>query len=80
MKERFAFKCWNCNRKYTLFKEITNQQELIVPCPFCNVEAVVRLKPYKKEVKAVLKGDVDDGQSIGDGYQFPEIIPTQKRE
>jgi DNA-directed RNA polymerase subunit RPC12/RpoP len=80
MEKRFAFKCWNCKRKYTLFKGITNQQELIVPCPFCNAEGVVKLEPYKKEKKTVLKGDGDGDQSIGYEYQFPEVIPTQKPE
>jgi DNA-directed RNA polymerase subunit RPC12/RpoP len=80
MKKRFYFKCWNCKRKYSLFKEITSQQELIVPCPFCNEEAVVKLEPYKKEKKSVLKGDAGGGQAIGYEYQFPEVIPTQKPE
>lgn len=80
MKNRFTFKCWNCKKKYTLFKEITDQQELIVPCPFCNEEAVVKLEPYKKKPKTVLRGDADEDRSIGYEYQFPEVIPTQKQD
>jgi hypothetical protein len=80
MKKRLSFKCWNCRRKYSLFSEITNQQELIVPCPFCDAEAVVQLEPFKKERKSVLKGDGDADQSTGYEYQFPEVIPTQKPE
>lgn len=78
MKKRFAFKCWNCKRKYTLFKEITDEQELIVPCPYCNEEAIVKLDPYKKKKKTVMRGN--DDQEIGYEYDFPEIIPTQKPE
>ena len=78
MKKRFAFRCWNCQREYTLFKEITSQQELIVACPFCDEEAVVKLEPYRKEKKTVLKGVADGGQAIGYEYQFPGVIPTQK--
>ncbi len=80
MKKRFTFKCWNCKRKYTLFKEITDQQVLIVPCPFCDEEAVVKLDPFKKEIKPVLKRETDGDQSVGYEYQFPEVIPTQKPE
>ena len=80
MKKRIAFECWKCRREYTLFKEITNQQELIVGCPFCNKEAVVTLEPYRKKIITVLKGDPDGEQAIGYEYQFPDVIPTQKRE
>ena len=78
MKKRFAFKCWNCDRKYTLFKEITEEQELIVPCPFCNAEAVVKLEPFKKKKKSVMRGEGDPDQSVGYEYDFPEVIPTEK--
>ena len=78
MKKRFDFKCWNCQRKYSLFKEITDQQELIVPCPYCNEEAVVKLQPYRKEIKSIYKGDAGGAQPQGYEYQFPDLIPTQK--
>jgi len=78
MKKRFAFKCWSCNRKYTLSKEITDKQELIVACPFCNAEAVVKLESYKKKSKSILRGDTDNEQAIGYEYQFPDVIPTQR--
>lgn len=80
MKKRFAFKCWNCSREYTLFKEITDQQELIVPCPFCNAEAVVKLESFKKKMKTVMRGEGDDDSLPGFEYDFPAVIPTQKPE
>ena len=78
MGKRYTFKCWNCHRTYTLFKEITNEQELIVPCPFCAAEAVVKLAPYKKKKIPVMKGKGDAEQAVGFDYDFPEVIPTQK--
>lgn len=78
MKKRLAFKCWNCKRSYTLFKEITEEQELIVPCPYCNAEAVVKLEPFKKKTIPTLRKAGDDEQSIGYEYDFPAVIPTQK--
>ena len=78
MEKRLVFRCWNCGRKYSLFKEITNQQELIVACPFCNKEAVVKLEIHRK--KSVLKGVADGEQALGYEYQFPDVIPTEKPE
>lgn len=80
MKKRFKFQCWNCPKTYTLFREITDQQELIVACPYCNVDAVVDLNPFRKEKKTVLRGESDDEQSLGVKLQLPEILPTQKPE
>ncbi len=80
MKARLTFKCWNekCKRTYSLFKEITDEQELIVACPFCRAEAVVRLDPFKQDKKSVFKGDGDDAQALGHAYHFPDVIPTEK--
>lgn len=82
MKKRFTFKCWNetCKRTYTLFKEITKEQELIVACPFCHAEGVVKLEPFRKKKTTVLRGDADDEQFIGFEYDLPEVIPTQNPE
>lgn len=77
MKKRFAFKCWNCNRKYTLFKVITEEQELIVACPYCHAEGVVKLGTIPKKM-IILKGAGDEAASPGFEYDFPEVIPTQK--
>jgi DNA-directed RNA polymerase subunit RPC12/RpoP len=82
MKKRYTFLCWNndCKRKYTLFREITKEQVVTVACPYCNVEAVVDLKPYRKEKKTVMRGDDNDEQSLGFELELPDIIPTQKPE
>lgn len=61
-----------------MFKEITSQQELIVPCPYCKAEAVVKLEPYRQEKKSILRGDAEGDQAIGYEYHFPEVIPTRK--
>ena len=78
MGKRLSFKCWNCKRTYSLFKEITNQQELIVPCPFCNKEAVVKLEIHRK--KTVMRGTAATEQAMGYEYEFPDVIPTQQPE
>jgi len=80
MEDRFTFQCWSCKRNYTLWKEITVEQELIVQCPYCSAEAIVKLEPFKKVTKTVMRGAGDDEQSIGHEYDFPAVIPTQKPE
>lgn len=76
MKKRFTFKCWNCNRKFSLFMEITEQQTLTVFCPFCDSECLVDLKPYPPK-KVVLRGEGESEQGTEE-RELPEVLPTQK--
>jgi len=78
MKKRFTFKCWNCPKTYTLFREISTEQVLTVACPFCNAEGVVNLKPYPKK-KMIVRGESDVEQKIEE-LELPDILPTQKPE
>lgn len=76
---RLTFECWSCKRTYTLMpSQITDKQELIVPCPYCEAEAVVKIDPFKKKIIPALKGGED--QAVGFDYDFPKLIPTQKPE
>ena len=80
MKKRLAFKCWNtkCKRTYTLFCELTDEQVIMVACPYCNAEAKVDLKPYR--TKRVFRGENAAGQSPGDELQLPDVLPTLQPE
>jgi len=79
MGHRYTFKCWNCQRDYTLFREITDQQTLAVACPYCYADGVVDLQPFRKENKVVLlRGEAEKDQPRIVELQLPEIIPTQK--
>lgn len=80
MKKRFTFKCWNCSKTYTLFREITDEQKLSVACPYCNAEGVVDLKPYLKKKKTVMRGENDTEQSLGEELDLPDILQSQKPE
>lgn len=79
MNKRFTFKCWNCLRTYTLFREISWHLELIVACPYCNEEAVVDLTPFRKKTKAVVR-DEETEQSFGIDLQLPDVLLAQKPE
>ncbi len=77
--KRLKFKCWNCKRNYSLWREILEEQVLAVACPYCNADGVVDLKPYRKEIKTVLKGK-HSKESLGDELVLPDILPTQKNQ
>jgi DNA-directed RNA polymerase subunit RPC12/RpoP len=79
MKKRFTFQCWNCQETYTLFREITKGQVIIVACPYCNREAVFDPSPYpkKKEIVA-LRGEGDTEREIEE-LDLPDVLPTQKK-
>ena len=81
MEKRFTFKCWNhdCQRTYTLLREITDQQELIVACPYCNKEGVVRLSKFpRKKIVPIVRGEEKAGQTLGEELVLPDIIPTHE--
>lgn len=75
MKKRQKFNCWNCHRNFSLLMEITDQQTLVVPCPFCAAECVVELTPhYKKET---MRGESQDAPEALD---LPDVLPTKSKE
>lgn len=78
MKKRFTFQCWKCKRKFSLFMEITDQQTLIVFCPFCDAECVVDLRPYPPK-KVILRKEGGAEREIEE-RELPEILPTQEPE
>jgi hypothetical protein len=85
MKKRLCFKCWNCGKEYTLFKPVAGGQVMIVACPFCNLEGVVNLEPYKKKKVQLMRSLASPVQAVGTGDQpaemvFPEVIPTQEKD
>lgn len=81
MNKTLKFQCWNCPKVYFQSLEITDQQEIIIACPYCKAEAVVNLRPYYKRLKTVLKREEDDQTHLEEGeagFQFPEVFPTRK--
>lgn len=79
MRKRLALQCWNCPKTYFQSLEITDQQKIAVVCSYCNAEAVVDLRPYRKEIKAVMRGENNDMQN-NEEIRFPDVLPTRKPE
>ena len=77
MNKRLKLQCWNCPKTYFETLEITDQQEVIVRCPYCRAEAVVNLKPYRKQTRTVFRGENKDTQS-SEELQLPDVLPTSE--
>lgn len=80
MEKRLKFRCWKCERIYSLFMEFTAGQQLLVACPFCAAEAVADLDPIPKQTIQVMKGDQETQPTVHIELQLPEILPTKPRQ
>jgi hypothetical protein len=84
MKKRLKFRCWSCEREYSMTRAIEGKPELIVACPYCEQEGAVDLSRYRTTVRNVFRGDIaPDSQGVAASagepaasYDFPELIPT----
>ena len=72
---RLKFKCWNCPRKYTLLRPLSEDLKLFVACPYCGKEAMVDLAPYKTTID-VLKSGAPAGETGAFELKLPKILPT----
>ena len=83
MNKRLKLQCWNCPKTYFEILEITDQQEVIVKCPYCRAEAVVDLRPYyRKKIVTVMRHiDLRTPSSEGnEELNLPDVLPTRKPE
>ena len=78
MKQRLKYRCWNCERVFSLFLEIDEKPDILSECPYCNVDVFIELEPYRDKLQIVFRNrsSADSEHLAGDA--FPEIIPTQK--
>lgn len=77
MTKRYKFQCWNCPKVYFQPLDITDQQQLIVACPYCHAEALVDLNPYHNQTKIVIRGENQNTQS-DEELQLPHVLPTRE--
>lgn len=76
MKKRFTFQCWNCQRSYSLYREITPKRVITVACPFCGREAVFDPNPYPAE-KVILR-NAGEAEAETEELVLPEVLSTRK--
>ena len=79
MSKRLKLQCWSCPKTYLEKVEITDQQEIIVRCPYCKAEAMVNLRPYLKKTITIMRGDNKDQLNEGE-LQLPDVLPTRERQ
>lgn len=80
MKKRLTFRCGKCTRTFSFTKELTDEQELLFTCPFCNAELVLRLEPFRKKKITVLRGAGTHSQPDEWEYVFPDVISAELRD
>ncbi|MCB9420186.1 MAG: hypothetical protein H6667_10290 [Ardenticatenaceae bacterium] len=76
MEKRIKFKCWNCQREYSLLQQVEGNPKLFVECPFCGAEGIADLAPYRTKNTTVMRG----GEGDIPGFSLPDVLPTRPRE
>ena len=82
MKKRLEFECWNCEKTYSLLREIGEGNPILsVACPFCGEEGMVDLAPFpRKKVDEIYRKDSPQSITVGETvYDLPDILPTQPK-
>ncbi len=80
--KRFDFRCWKCNKAYSIFKEVKldpekeNEQKIKVACPFCGESAVADFFPHRSKKKFILRNSDAKEESFSYEYNLPKILPT----
>ena len=80
IKERLTFKCWNCQREFSLYIEEETEPKLMKECPYCGETCVVDLNPYRDNVDGVFRGSSTNQDGPEHTFTFPDIIPTSEPE
>lgn len=77
MEKQLKFQCWQCDRVFTLLKDIEGQPSLIVECTFCAAEAEVDLAPYRETAVSIQKSIDLDALEAGEFIDLPDdALPT----
>ncbi len=76
MKKRLTFKCWNCQREYSLTLDLEGARQFVVACPYCEKEATADLRPYDSVAVDIFKS-VDRPVELSTvTLSLPDVIPT----
>ena len=73
-------KCPKDDRQYTYLVPIDSKAKLIVECPYCRTKATVDLDPYRKPYQETFRGGEGGADSLGERFDFPDVIPTEALE
>jgi len=79
-KKRITIRCWNapaCGREYSWLATFDGRPTLLIACPFCGKEAVVRLNPYETPERIISAGD-EDAFTLRT-LNLPDVVPSEQR-
>ena len=76
MKKKLNLKCWNCQRCYSLLRELEGKLKFAVECPFCGEEGIADLDPYRENSVEVFRAATSDKKQIATALHFSDVIPT----
>jgi DNA-directed RNA polymerase subunit RPC12/RpoP len=80
MKKRLTFKCWNCQKTYSLLREVEGKPKLAVACPYCRKDGTVDLDPYRQDKVELFREDKSEKTNLGSTLQLPKVVPTSPPE
>ena len=81
MEKRLEFKCWNCQKTYSLLREIGERNPILwVACPFCGQEGMADLAPHRRKIDEIYRTTSPQSITVGETvYDLPDILPTQPK-
>lgn len=81
-KKRLTIRCWNpdCpHPEYTWLATFDGRPTLLIACPFCGAEAVIRLDPYVTPLREPYAGDERPPLALSN-LSLPDVLPSEPRE
>ena len=79
-KRRLNLQCWYDQRQYTYLVPLDSRAKLIVECPYCRNKASIDLNPFRKPHRETYRGGDEGADSLGERFDFPDVIPTEAVE
>ncbi len=78
MQKPIKFRCWNCQRVYTLNKnlDLHNYQLIQQPCPFCDKSNNLELNKHLKTADRLMKS-IDPDPNDVPFLDFEQIFDTE---
>ena len=77
MKQRLQFRCWSCERVFSLLVELYEYPERLSQCPYCGKELMIKLNPFPPPPSPTFRNGNGNGHSDPQGgAAFPEVMTT----
>ena len=78
-EKRLKFKCYSCNRIYSMLRELEGNPKLTTTCPYCYAEAEIDLSPWRSKTETIHKSGAGDSFTV-DVTDLPDVLPTAPKQ